>query len=222
MDLAFTRPERLVDNRVPGSRTSVQSSCEAAGGTYYGDGVDCDPTPCPPAGEEACCFPAGSCQIQTSSVCIFLGGTYQGHDTVCEPNPCPQPTGACCADDGSCTVTTQTECAGNAAHLTSPIGVQSVNVGLREGHDLAARIANAVRNGDEESLADYEVQRRAEWRVLLGLSGPLEGLPGVDSWVEEHRARILPCLPACGPDLDVLLKQIKLERRSEPGEAPGW
>lgn len=112
--------------------------------------------------------------------------------------------------------------AGDAAHLTGPIGVQSVNVGLREGHDLAARIANAVRNGDEESLADYEVQRLAEWRVLLGLSGQLEGLPGVDPWVEEHRARILPCLPACGPDLDVLLKQIKLERRSEPGEVPGW
>jgi 2-polyprenyl-6-methoxyphenol hydroxylase-like FAD-dependent oxidoreductase len=111
--------------------------------------------------------------------------------------------------------------AGDAAHLTSPIGVQSVNVGLREGHDLAARIANAVRNGDEESLADYEVQRLAEWRVLLGLSERLEGLPGVDPWVEEHRARILPCLPACGPDLDVLLKQIKLERRSDPGEAPG-
>ena len=31
---------------------------------------------------------------------------------TCAPNPCQQPpTGACCAPDGTCTLTTQTNCA---------------------------------------------------------------------------------------------------------------
>ena len=36
----------------------------------------------------ACCFPDGTCTIETSAGCT---GTYQGDGTVCTPNPCPQP-----------------------------------------------------------------------------------------------------------------------------------
>ncbi|MCA9728275.1 MAG: FAD-dependent monooxygenase [Candidatus Eisenbacteria bacterium] len=105
--------------------------------------------------------------------------------------------------------------AGDAAHLTGPVGVQSVNIGLREGHDLASRIANALHNGDEESLNAYDEERRLEWQSLLGITGDIQGRNGVDPWIEQHRYRILPCLPGSGSDLDVMLRQLGLERTAE-------
>lgn len=58
--------------------------------------------------EGACCYPDGSCLIQTFSGC---SGTFQGVGTLCDPNPCPQP-GACCQPDGSCNLTTSNDCDG--------------------------------------------------------------------------------------------------------------
>ena len=90
--------------------------------------------------------------------------------------------------------------AGDAAHLTGPLGGQSMNVGLREANDLAGRIGKAVRSGAPAGLlVDYGNARAAEWRGLFGAHAPYGS----------RMALLLPCLPASGPDLDALLAQMK-------------
>jgi 2-polyprenyl-6-methoxyphenol hydroxylase-like FAD-dependent oxidoreductase len=102
--------------------------------------------------------------------------------------------------------------AGDAAHLASPVGVQSMNVGLREGHDLARRLIEILRRGgDPDLLAAYEAERAAEWRRLLGLERPATAAPGAEDWVRRHAERIPGTVPASGDDLGRLLGQLGLE-----------
>ncbi|MEZ4650727.1 MAG: hypothetical protein R3E97_18485 [Candidatus Eisenbacteria bacterium] len=64
----------------------TETECTESGGTYQGQGVLCDPNPCPqPAATGACCFDDGSCAVTTEADC---GGAYLGDGTVCDPNPC--------------------------------------------------------------------------------------------------------------------------------------
>ena len=60
--------------------------------------------------------------------------------------------------------------AGDAAHVAAPMGVQSMNVGLREARALVGSI-HAILAGDAspDALETYGRQRRKEWRALLGL-----------------------------------------------------
>ena len=101
--------------------------------------------------------------------------------------------------------------AGDAGHLTGPAGMHSMNVGLREALDLAAILAGVLRQGNStDKLQDYNRQRIAEWRSLLGLGDGLMPLDQADSWVRRCSDRLLPCIPASGADLDALLRQIRL------------
>ena len=89
--------------------------------------------------------------------------------------------------------------AGDAAHLTGPLGGQSMNVGLREADDLTARLTRLLRPGAPEGLLDeYNASRAAEWR----------GLFGAEASYGSRRALLLPCLPASGDDLNALLGQL--------------
>lgn len=74
--------------------------CQAKGGVYRGDGVDCASANCTqPSG--ACCFSNGFCVPLTQSNCAGAGGTWVGAGTSCGANnSCP--TGACCLPIGSC------------------------------------------------------------------------------------------------------------------------
>ena len=101
--------------------------------------------------------------------------------------------------------------AGDAGHLTGPAGMHSMNVGLREALDLATILAGVLRHGNStDTLQDYNRQRIAEWRSLLGLGDGLMPLDQADSWVRRCSDRLLPCIPASGADLDALLRQIRL------------
>ena len=86
----------------PTGACSVTSSndCAANGGSYQGDGTNCQGVNCPqPQG--ACCFQTGFCGIVGALDCINAGGTFAGAGTQCGPNDtCP--LGACCLSDGSC------------------------------------------------------------------------------------------------------------------------
>jgi 2-polyprenyl-6-methoxyphenol hydroxylase-like FAD-dependent oxidoreductase len=89
--------------------------------------------------------------------------------------------------------------AGDAAHLTGPLGGQSMNVGLREADDLAERLVRVLRPGAPAGLLDdYSASRAAEWRSLFGAQAPYGS----------RRALLLPCLPASGADLKALLGQL--------------
>jgi hypothetical protein len=84
-----------------------------------------------------------------------------------------------------------------------------MNGGLDEAHDLAARIARVLRRGSPPDLLEaYGRERRAGWRRLL--EGRVEAGPEAPDWVRQHAARIVPCLPGLGPDLDRLAGQLGL------------
>ena len=101
--------------------------------------------------------------------------------------------------------------AGDAGHLTGPVGMQSMNVGLREAHELAEIMAGVLREGASlEQLQDYGRRRLEEWRRLLGLAGVLAAEEQSDPWVRQCSARLLPCIPASGKDLVALSQQLRL------------
>lgn len=100
--------------------------------------------------------------------------------------------------------------AGDAAHSTSPIGVQSMNVGLREARDLADRISAIVHGGAPMSVLDeYDNTWRNYVKQLI--TGSVQADPSAATWVRRHAARLVPTLPASGRDLDRLLTPLGLK-----------
>ena len=97
---------------------------------------------------------------------------------------------------------------GDAAHQTSPIGVQSLNVGLWEADELAPVLKS--RFCGESSImesARWNETWRQEWLQLLGLRNLVSVNPS--EWVQRRLLRIPPCLPAAGQKLVDMLGQIK-------------
>ena len=101
--------------------------------------------------------------------------------------------------------------AGDAAHQTSPAGIQSMNIGLLEGADLAGILPRILRGKASADLLDnYERTHREEWQRLLGMKGAPKAGAAANGWVKEHCCQILSCLPASGNDLTQLLSQLGL------------
>lgn len=101
--------------------------------------------------------------------------------------------------------------AGDAAHLTGPVGVQSMNTGLQEGWDLGDRLGGILRRGEPlSSLAVYNAERQSAWDGMLGINA-VKASASADDWVRDNVARILPCVPGTGDGLRKLLAQIGLE-----------
>ena len=100
--------------------------------------------------------------------------------------------------------------AGDAAHLAAPVGVHSMNSGLVEARELAARISRIQGSQDPSLLEKFATETREAWQWLLGGGRAVRALPGADPWVGRNASRILECLPASGDDLEPLLEQIGL------------
>jgi 2-polyprenyl-6-methoxyphenol hydroxylase-like FAD-dependent oxidoreductase len=110
--------------------------------------------------------------------------------------------------------------AGEAAHLTGPLGTQSINVGIDEASELARCMGERLRHPSGEHFgADYDGKRTRQWRQLLGLDAPTSLGPRSAGWAVEHLPRLLPSLPASGADLDDLLDQLRLTPSSRPRSA---
>ena len=101
--------------------------------------------------------------------------------------------------------------AGDAAHQAPPVGVHSMNSGLVEARELAARISQIQRAAGAPSLLqEYATETHAAWRSLLGAERRVRALPGAGLWVRQTAARMLDCVPASGEDVEPLLEQIGL------------
>jgi 2-polyprenyl-6-methoxyphenol hydroxylase-like FAD-dependent oxidoreductase len=101
--------------------------------------------------------------------------------------------------------------AGDAAHQAAPVGVHSMNSGLVEARELAARISRIQRGeGAPPLLQEFAAETHAAWQSLLGTGRTVRADPGADLWVRQSGARILACIPASGDDLEPLLNQIGL------------
>ena len=102
--------------------------------------------------------------------------------------------------------------AGDAAHQTGPVGVQSMNVGISEAATLAATLRRILREKAPLNLLETcNREWQDEWRRLLGMTGGLKPRDETTPWVRERRARILSCLPASHEDLAPLAGQLKLD-----------
>jgi len=101
--------------------------------------------------------------------------------------------------------------AGDAAHLTGPVGGQSMNVGLREAANLGDRFAGILHDNESMTgLARYNDKQLAEWNFLLGATGKPTALAKASPWIAKRAKRLLPCLPASGSHLDHLLEELGL------------
>jgi 2-polyprenyl-6-methoxyphenol hydroxylase-like FAD-dependent oxidoreductase len=102
--------------------------------------------------------------------------------------------------------------AGDAAHLTGPAGMQSMNAGLAEAHELASSIAR-IRAGEAglDQLDAYGRERLDEWSFLLGRRGGLRPVVAASEFVARNVTRLLSCLPAIGEDLAPLAAQLGLD-----------
>jgi 2-polyprenyl-6-methoxyphenol hydroxylase-like FAD-dependent oxidoreductase len=102
--------------------------------------------------------------------------------------------------------------AGDAAHQAAPVGVHSMNSGLAEARELAARMSRIQRAGEAPSLLqEFASEKHREWQWLLGAETAVRARPGANAWVRQNAARILACIPASGDDIEPLLEQIGLE-----------
>ena len=102
--------------------------------------------------------------------------------------------------------------AGDAAHQTGPVGVQSMNVGLAEAARLAGALRRILREKAPQNLLETcDREWQAEWRRLLGLTGGLKPRNETSPWVRERRGRMLSCLPASHEDLAPLAGQLGLD-----------
>ena len=107
--------------------------------------------------------------------------------------------------------------AGEAAHLTGPLGVQSLNIGLDEASELALLIGDVLRQPSHESFGEgYNARRTQQWQELLGLSERASLGPRSPAWAWRHLDRLVSCLPASGTDLDDLLDQLRLTPSHRP------
>jgi 2-polyprenyl-6-methoxyphenol hydroxylase-like FAD-dependent oxidoreductase len=102
--------------------------------------------------------------------------------------------------------------AGDAAHQTGPIGMQSMNMGFREGADLAAKLTRILREkGSPDLLETYDLEHRMEWEQLLGRKGDPKASAATGEWVRERCGMLPACIPASGSELTLLLRQLGLE-----------
>ncbi len=101
--------------------------------------------------------------------------------------------------------------AGDAAHQTGPVGVQSMNVGMAEAASLTGALRRILREKAPANLLEAcDREWQAEWRRLLGQNGGLKPGDKTAPWVKERRGRILSCLPASHEDLEPLAGQLQL------------
>ena len=102
--------------------------------------------------------------------------------------------------------------AGDAAHQTGPVGMQSMNIGFREAAELARLLTQILRqSGPTDLLEGYDRAHRGEWQKLLGFKAGGPATDAAPEWVRQRAARIVGSIPASGADLTSLLKQLGIQ-----------
>jgi 2-polyprenyl-6-methoxyphenol hydroxylase-like FAD-dependent oxidoreductase len=96
--------------------------------------------------------------------------------------------------------------AGDAAHQTGPVGMQSMNIGFIEAAHLAREIKRILRDGQSMDLEQrYGHEHSRHWKRQLGLADAAHATPAATDWVRRRASRILSGIPASGEELAELL-----------------
>jgi 2-polyprenyl-6-methoxyphenol hydroxylase-like FAD-dependent oxidoreductase len=106
---------------------------------------------------------------------------------------------------------------GDAAHLAGPVGVQSMNVGLREAHDLGTRLSTILEaKASLDLLEDYNRERQLEWGFLHRRTGRIRPGPTVNPQLARQAEAIPSWLPASGYKLASLARLLGFEIEDMP------
>lgn len=104
--------------------------------------------------------------------------------------------------------------AGDAGHLTGPVGMQSMNIGVSEGHQLGGLLADVLEGQAEPRVLDaYASERLSDWRCLMGLDHTLAATDATERFIAANVDRIQGCLPASMASLPAYAKALGLELR---------
>jgi len=98
--------------------------------------------------------------------------------------------------------------AGDAAHIAFPFGVQSMNEGIAEAQELAARFGRVLAGTEPlASLESYGGERLARWQALLAPAEPgaAAAAMGGDPWLAAHAHGIVEALPVAAAEAEQLL-----------------
>ncbi|MCC5808141.1 MAG: FAD-dependent monooxygenase [Opitutales bacterium] len=103
--------------------------------------------------------------------------------------------------------------AGDAAHLTGPVGIQSMNQGIAEAGRIAAAVKEMFDDGHTEPvpLIEYGNESLRQWRFLHGIDGPAAAAEGTGEYFKAHAARLRRCLPATGTGLRALGERVGID-----------
>ncbi|MFO0548541.1 MAG: NAD(P)/FAD-dependent oxidoreductase [Polyangiaceae bacterium] len=102
--------------------------------------------------------------------------------------------------------------AGDAAHVTGPIGSQSLNAGIQEGNELAMAVLLMKRNlADLSVLTHYDRAGRERWRSLLALDWRPEHGARAEPYIRDHAAEVLSAIPGSGEDFWRLARQVGID-----------
>ena len=105
--------------------------------------------------------------------------------------------------------------AGDAGHLTGPIGMQSMNIGIHEGYTLANILADIIEGKESASaLASYNTERQREWGSLIGLNLSLVEEGDTNAFIATYVDRLLGCLPCTIDSLQAFASALGVEMRA--------
>jgi 2-polyprenyl-6-methoxyphenol hydroxylase-like FAD-dependent oxidoreductase len=96
--------------------------------------------------------------------------------------------------------------AGDAAHTTSPIGFQSMNLGLHEVDRLSDLVASALFDEDHRAslFQRFERNQQREWNRLFARH--------LEAAQKDHEWDLAPCMPASGRDFEALMERLEAPR----------
>ena len=87
--------------------------------------------------------------------------------------------------------------AGDAGHVTGPVGMQSMNIGMKEGRELGNCVADCLDGGNETDILEaYNSEREMEWRALMGLSKHFSVRDETNSFLVNNVDKLFDSIPA--------------------------
>jgi len=99
---------------------------------------------------------------------------------------------------------------GDAAHVLPAAASQELNQSLGEAQRLAGAIHDALRDHSSAPVAGYAAEVRAAAAASIDLGAGYRPARHAEPFVAEAYRRILPLIPARGPDLDDVARQLGL------------
>ncbi len=100
---------------------------------------------------------------------------------------------------------------GDAARTFEPISAASLNLGLVEAEKVASVLADFVGEAQLGArIADLSNEFAIDWQMRYNAEPYAVTRRETDDWIALNRRRIVPCIPASGPDLDQLAELLAL------------